>query len=332
MGKKILLAIGALLVCLLLAEGALRLLGVAPGITRLEVDLPHGSFESSRNPVLRYVPRPGSKGVNSYGIRDHDYDLKKPQGTVRILVIGDSIGYGFCNDREALDLDSLFMKKLEQSLQKTFPSPVEVINLCVSGYDTVQEVEFLVQKGLALDPDLVVVAYCLNDDFDASMELNYFKQQSQFGIDSEIGQKVFLSSHLARMIWLRNWQPEPQVAPVRQKETITRTERGFTRLADLAREKGFQPVVVVFPLFEAFDTYRWFGSHQRVAALCRKFQLPELDLIGPFKEATGGELKQLQGRCNREHPDEKGHAVAAVAIEKFLRDTGLLRAPLISER
>ncbi len=327
MGKKIILAASTTLFCLLFAEMLVRLLGMAPGVTRLEIDLPHGTFQASRNAVLRYEPRPGSQGVNDYGIRDHDYDMNKAEGSLRILVIGDSIGYGFCNDHESLLLNDLFMKRLEKSLQKTFPVPVEVINLCVSGYDTVQEVEFLAEKGLPLDPDIVLVAYCLNDDFDASMELNYFKQQSQFGIDSEIGQKVFLSSHLARMIYLRNWKPEPQAPQRRQPERVTRTERGFSRLATLAEEAGFQPVIVVFPLFEPIESYRWIKSHRRVAALGRKFGIPVLDLIVPFKEATEGDLRQLQGRCNREHPDETGHAAAAVAIEKYLRETGLLRAP-----
>lgn len=327
MGKKISLALGTILFCLLLVEMMVRLMGMAPGVNRLEVDLAHGSFQSSRNPVLRYEPRPGSQGVSDYGIRDRDYSKAKPDGTIRILVIGDSIGYGFCTDNEALLLDDLFMKKLERSLQKTFPTPVEVINLCVSGYDTVQEVEFLVEKGLDLDPDLVLVSYCLNDNFDASMELQHFKQQSQFGIDSEIGQKVFLSSHLARIIYLRNWTPERQAPQKKTREKITRTERGFERLAALAQDEGFQPVVVVFPLFEPIKTYRWHKSHRRVADLGKKFGIPVLDLLEPFLTVSDGDLKKLQGRCSREHPDEKGHAAAAVAIEQYLRKTGLLHTP-----
>lgn len=326
-GKKILLATGALLFSLLAAELILRLLGIAPGVNRLQIDLPHGTFQSSSNAVLRYEPRPGSPGVNAYGIRDHDYDLDKPEGTLRLIVIGDSIGYGFCNDSESLPLDDLFMKRLEQMLGRNAQVPVEVINLSVSGYDTVQEVEFLQEKGLALDPDIVLVAYCLNDDFDASMELQYFKQNPQFGIDSEIGQRIFLSSHLVRLVWLRNWKPEPPTQEKPQRETVSRTEKGFEQLASLARRNGFQPVVVVFPLFESIDKYRWHRSHQRVAAIAGKFGLPVLDLLDNFVEITGGDLKQLQGRCSREHPDERGHEAAAIAIDEYLREAGLARLP-----
>lgn len=327
MGKKILVVAVSTLIGLLTVESGLRLSGTVPGVTRLEINLRHGSFQSSRDPLLRYVPRPGSVGVNSYGIRDHDYDRKKPAGVERILVIGDSIGYGFCNDRESLNLDDLFMKQLERNLRDVGPMPIEVINLCVSGYDTVQEVEFLVKKGLDLDPDLVLVAYCLNDDFDASMELNMFRRHPQFDIESRIGQRLFLSSHLVRLLWLKFADPQsgPRKAP--PQETVSRTERGFRRLAALARKHGFQPLVVVFPFFEPYDRYRWHGTHRRVAELAAQYDIPVLDLLEPFLAASGGDLKQLQGRCNREHPDETGHDAAAIAIQDYLQETGALRLP-----
>jgi len=323
MMKKISLAVASTVLFLLAAEIVLRLLGTAPGVTRLQVDLPQGSFQSSRNAVLGYELRPNSPGINAYGIRDHDYDLAKPADGLRIVVIGDSVGYGFCNDREMLALDDLFSKRLEQSLRAASPSPVEVINLCVSGYDSVQEIEFLVEKGLALDPDIVLVAYCLNDDFDASMELQYFRRQPNYGIDGVIGQKLFLNSHLLRLVYLRNWQQER----TQPRETVSRTERAFSRLAALAYEHGFRPVIVVFPLFEPIATYRWYDAHRRAAMLAAKYGLPVLDLFGPFREASQDDLARLQGRCSREHPDETGHEVAARAIEQYLRKTGLMRSP-----
>lgn len=332
MGKKILLALGSFILCLLLAEVVLRLLGMAPGINRLEIDLPHGTFQSSLNPVLRYEPRPGSRNVSSYGIRDLDYDIQKPAGTYRILVIGDSIGYGYCHDGDYLMRSDLFMEILEEDLPGQTQQDIEVINLCVSGYDTVQEVEFLVEKGLVLEPDLVLVSYCLNDDFDASMELRYFDQSPQFTVVSKIGQKLFLKSHLARMLMLSTFKPEPRALPARPvsarpvPEAVSRTERGFQRLHELALEHDFQTLIVVFPLFEKMERYRWLPLHQRVAATAHRFQMPVLDLLGPFNERTGGDLRKLQGRCNREHPDERGHRAAAEIIEQYLLENRVLVA------
>lgn len=101
-------------------------------------------------------------------------------------MIGDSVGYGFCNDREVLAVDDVFAKQLERAYAGS-ESPIEAINLRVSGYDTVKEVEFLVRKGLALDPDVVLVSYCLNDDFEASAELNRFQRDPQFALESRLG-------------------------------------------------------------------------------------------------------------------------------------------------
>lgn len=322
MVKKISLAAASTIVCLLLAEIVVRVLGLAPGISRIRVDMPHGSFESSPNEVLRYVPRPGSPAISAYGIRDRDYPLARQSGGQRVVVIGDSVCYGFCNDRQVLAVESVFPKQLERMLQETAAEPVEVINLCVSGYDTVQEVEFLVQKGLALQPDIVIVAYCLNDDFDASAELMRFRADPQFGIDSAIAQRLVLRSHLARLIWVRHWQPPPAA---QQQEAVSRTERGFQRLAALAREHGFQPVVVVFPLFERAAEYRWGPFHRRVAQIAARHELPLFDLLAPFIAETDGDLPLLQGRCNREHPDERGHRLAAAAIQDFLLSQGFIR-------
>jgi lysophospholipase L1-like esterase len=313
--KKTALALAGVIVCLLLGEIVVRLAHLAPGVNRIRVDLAYGTFESSTNAVLRYVPSPGSRDISGYGLRDRDYPRAKPRGTKRILVIGDSVGYGFCNDREVLTVDSLFPKQLERGLAQAAAAPVEVINLCVSGYDTVQEVEFLVQKGLALDPDIVLVAYCLNDDFDASAELQKFQSNPQFALESVIGQHLVLRSHLARLIWLRHAQPR---TATKATPGTSRTERGFERLATLAREHDFQPVVVVFPLFEPLASYRWHAQHAQAAQLAARYGLPVLDLLEAFAAAGDGDLRNLQGRCNREHPDEQGHRVAAREIQSYL--------------
>ena len=323
--KKTVLACVSIVVCLLLGELAVRLLHLAPGINRIRVDMAHGSFESSTNSVLRYVPSPGSSGISSYGIRDREYPRAKGAKTRRILVIGDSVGYGFCNDREVLAVDDVFAKQIERACAGS-GSPLEVINLCVSGYDTVQEVEFLVRKGLALDPDVVLVAYCLNDDFEASAELNSFQRNPQFALESRIGRHLVLRSHLARVIWLRHAKPEAARATAAATTTGSRTERGFERLASLARTNGFQPVVVVFPLFEPAASYRWHPQHRRVSELATRFGFPVLDLFESFALASEGDLRRLQGRCSREHPDERGHRVAATEIRTFLAARGLIDA------
>ena len=79
------------------------------------------------------------------GLRDFEYSPKKPDGTYRILVIGDSIAYGW-----AVPLKGVYAKKLEEKLNQDPNSTrkYEVINLGVPGYNISQIVERLKEKGL----------------------------------------------------------------------------------------------------------------------------------------------------------------------------------------
>jgi hypothetical protein len=130
------------------------------------------------------------------------------------------------------------------------------------------------------------------------------------------------------VIWLRHAKPESgRVAPT----ASSRTEAGFERLASLASTHGFQPVVVVSPLFEPAASYRWHAQHRRVTELATRSDFPVLDLFESFAAAGEGDLRRLQGRCSREHPDERGHRVAATEIRRFLADRGLIGAgPAVS--
>jgi hypothetical protein len=316
---------------LAIAETAVRLLHLAPGITKVEVNLKHGQFIESENRILKYIPKPGSPGINAYGIRDYDYPLEKPPHTFRIVVLGDSIGFGYCNDSESLALPDIFPKVLECLLQDSRADgrqAYEVINLSVSGYDTIQEVEFLVQKGLALHPDLVIVAYSLNDEWDSSLELLRLKDKRSELLLAPAGRylfRVFMRSHLFRLGWMsirslnrKKWES------LGRTRDMDRPLRGFQRLQSLARLHGFKVLVVIFPLFQDFDHYLYLDGHRRAAQRAEAAGFFVLDLLDDFRRESKGNFRALQGRCVREHPDEKGHAVAARSIYHFLISSGMV--------
>ena len=206
--QRSLLVVFGMLAATALLETGVRLLGLAPRIDPIVLDRPYATFISSPNPILRYVPKPGADGISAYGLRDFDYPLAKPDGTYRILVLGDSIAFGYCNPTEFIARDDTFPKVLERRLNDP-PLPgierVEVINLSVSGYDTAQEVEFLRVKGLAFDPDLVLVAYCLNDAEESSTELEGFREDESWEtfelLGAEASEMLLMKSHLVRAIW-----------------------------------------------------------------------------------------------------------------------------------
>ena len=98
--------------------------------------------------------------TNSLGFRDRrEYSLTKAPGTIRILVLGDSVTFG----HGAL-YETSYPYLLEQRLREWRPDVKwEVWNLGVPGYNTAQELAYLDQVGERYAPDLVVVGFFTND-------------------------------------------------------------------------------------------------------------------------------------------------------------------------
>lgn len=98
--------------------------------------------------------------INALGFRDvKDYQLAKPPGTYRILILGDSVTFG----HGALQ-EETYPSLLRERLQQWRPDTNwEVWNLGVPGYNTTQELKYLERVGPSYQPDLVVIGFYEND-------------------------------------------------------------------------------------------------------------------------------------------------------------------------
>jgi hypothetical protein len=137
-------------------------------------------FIPSNNPDIRYVlnpniskPRRGfSIKINSDGFKDNEYSWVKGSNVFRIMILGDSVAVGF--RLNASDRYSEYLEEMLNSNPRT-KTKYEVINAAVWGYDTRQEVGLLRRKGLKYNPDLVILAYYLNDPAIYTEGMNYFQ-------------------------------------------------------------------------------------------------------------------------------------------------------------
>jgi len=98
---------------------------------------------------------------NSHGFRDYERTWEKPEGTFRILVLGDSYV-------EALQVahEDSFPALLQKKLNAGFSSKrVEVIALGQSGFGTAESYMRYVNSGRRYSPDLVILAFLTGNDF-----------------------------------------------------------------------------------------------------------------------------------------------------------------------
>jgi len=97
--------------------------------------------------------------TNEKGFRGPSYPREKPENTIRIVGLGDSVMFG-----HGVADDDVYLTVLERSLnQPSGLSRFEAINTAVPGYSTVMEVETLKERGLGYAPDIVVLHFVRND-------------------------------------------------------------------------------------------------------------------------------------------------------------------------
>ncbi len=153
---------------ILLLEGGLRLAGWPtqrvrtlgklinhdPEVFAASVGMfkPNAASRVAWPPELAYDVR-----INSLGLRGAEVGRAPTPGRVRVLALGDSMTFGFY-----LEEDETWPAQLEQRLRAA-GRDVEVINAGVGGYGIPSETRFLEERGLGLDPDIVVLAFCAND-------------------------------------------------------------------------------------------------------------------------------------------------------------------------
>lgn len=127
-------------------------------------------IELHPNDSLLYKLRPGLDGqifqghpirTNALGFRSRDLPEVKQPGAFRILGLGDSVQFGW-----GVADDETYLSVLERDLNQAYPErDWEVINTGVPGYNTVQELNVLLEYGFDLDPDLIVLGFVANDMF-----------------------------------------------------------------------------------------------------------------------------------------------------------------------
>ena len=187
--------------------------------------------------------------LNADGFRDRDYAKPKPPGVRRIVGIGDSFMFGW-----GLPDGKDYLSVLEQRLAQEVPDVRwEVLNMAVPGYNTAMEVETLKARGLAYEPDVVVVGFVWND-----IDLpNFVRAPAQYLSLRRLFLFDFVRGRLARAELVAAprgadgalYESDPTRAPPAYADLVgwDAFDGALDELAALARSHGFR---VFFVLFE----------------------------------------------------------------------------------
>ena len=114
-------------------------------------------FTYTHAPGLRDTFAGVRVSINSEGFRGPEFKIIKEPGRKRIMVLGDSVVFGW-----GVSQDAILTARLQESLYDLKPNS-EVIACGVGSWNTRSEFEFLKKRGVLYAPDILVLLITSND-------------------------------------------------------------------------------------------------------------------------------------------------------------------------
>ena len=310
----VLVSIGVIIMILELAS---RLFVIPTGINEnMDFFNLRTSSYYQKDETLGWLPRKNVHGVhnqsgsfsttfqtNSRGLRDRDYPPTKSKNFRRIIVLGDSFTWGWgVGDQE------IYTEVLESRLKNA-----EVINLGVTAFGIPQEFRYLQQEGMQYDPDIVLLALCLNDiETPATTTQNTeqtTKSQENQDENSFAKLKRYLSSHSSLFTFIMgrinankslvNWlvqvgvkgdlagyekldiniRPMLKVYPEELHLAFEQTKSNLLHMKEFLYNRGVRFVVILIPSLQSVEDETAFA--QSIAYL--KFDTDDFDTEKPYR-------------------------------------------------
>jgi hypothetical protein len=274
--------------------------------------------------------------VNHQGYRGREHSRTRTPGRTRVVMVGDSIGYGAgVEDGETF---SALLDSAERQL--------EVVNLSVGGYGTDQELIALEERGLSYAPEVVVLNFCLFSDFvdnslpsalfDARQPKPYFTWDGrtltrhdahvQLGAPRKLAQWMADESHLFnRLVGALGlakpprqpgvWMDRKAAVMSNLPPAVELTFAMIRRLNEVSRAAGARFVVAIHP-----DELAYKHRSRALQKFCGARALdgiPILELGQRYRE-RGLAFDQI-ALDEPGHLTLLGHRVAAESLERALR-------------
>ena len=265
------------------------------------------------NPRIGHVHRPNSEAtlmgvdvkINADGFRDRDYPVERSENR-RIVFLGDllTLGWGVAKPRT-------FEEILEADLSRS--KPTEIINLGAGNYNTEQEVNLFIEKGLKYKPDEVVVFYFINDaeptprksrwePLGGSRTITFFWSRIK-SLMTNIGRSQSFHEYYSELY------SEAQPGWIAAKNA-------FLQLRDTCASNGISLRVVLLPELHQLNEYPFAAEHRKIMAFLSGNSISAIDLAPRFGEER--DPMRLWVASDDAHPNEIAHAMIATYSREFI--------------
>jgi lysophospholipase L1-like esterase len=270
--------------------------------------------------------------TNSLGLRDEREIPAEKGDEFRIFALGDSITVGL-----GVAAEDTYARQLETLLRDP-ARPLRVVNGGVTGYAVWQEVEVLKEKGRAVLPDVVTLAFYWNDLYPKPDPVVPLATGKSGGVQDPVQRNPYLRmlkrsrgllfirerwASLANSQWPTfDWAHREMIytggSSPYLEQAFADVRQSLAEFATLRRD-GFVPVLLILPLPMQVQQPDQPLTHmqQRIEAMAREVGIKTLDLLPALRRAYA-EQPDVYIPWDYEHFTPRGHRVVAEALRQFL--------------
>ncbi len=270
--------------------------------------------------------------TNSLGLRDAEILPEKPAGELRVLALGDSFTFGL-----GVPGDAAWPEVLERLLAGERGGTPRVVNggFAGGGFRPSGYLPWLESTGLTLEPDAIVLGFCLND-IHPRVPMAILSPPV---VRPWLGGVSTLLNRVQRALHVRTHERElarlgPEVARRAMQRFLVedgewaKTQAALSEMERLLGERGIPFLVAVFPMFSRLARdYPYATLHEAVTSYCAQEQIPCLDLGPTFVALAerGVEDADFWVHPTDQHPASPAHGRIAAEILQALK-------PLLAQR
>jgi hypothetical protein len=328
--------LGASLVCVVGVELACRVFlpqwkppDTADGLFRYDARL-GWVHEPGRVRKFAILETTTTVSINSHGLRDREYALARSGDARRMLVLGDSMAWGW-----GVEADQIFCERLEARHPDW-----EIIDAAVPGYSTDQQLLYFEREGRRWNPDVVLLLFHPNDAEENERTAQSWQNKPGFelvagelvAIHQPVPERSFAQAlasyvHANTYFWsrvqgrLRHWlrpaatpAARGRLAPDGPEVEYPLTMELLLALGERVERAGSRLLVVGVPMLGEKEQ----KIERAVAETLRYAGVPFQPLSASFADRFDALMFEWNGHWN-----PQGHAVAADAVERFLSEQGV---------
>ena len=313
----------------LMAELTVRLTWEAPWYEHLLEDERRSQMIREQNIInMMQVQK------NSLGLRDRDYDVPKPPGRKRILILGDSFTFGTNVKDDASIFPEIIERRLNERLLALTPTPrgtqttrIDVLNGGIPRSLTHDWVELWKKAAPGFGPDLLLIVFFLRDGTWTGIKTTFWNRIRDEiagpNQDSTLYRHLYLYRLFRDRLDRRTIGREYTVAlnvsyfgSDQQTAQWGAAQKNILKLRDLANEQGANVGFVIFPILVDLDkNYAFREICDLLDEFCRSNDIPVHNLLPAFMGQDGPELWVSP---RDQHPNARAHAIAADSMMPFV--------------